>query len=734
MKAQGQVDDGLVLLDQARKQLGDLVDLRLERAKLLASKKGEQTLKDLMDLSLGDDKFSKPDRKRLLSGLAGELNRKSDLEGARQLLAQLAEEYPSDIELRINLLELALNSSNEKEIEKKKEIEKNIKDIESIEGNEGLLSRYCQVRYLIWQVKKRDVGKEKKAAILLTARELLEGLRSRRGDWSVIPLASAELAEQELDLERDNLKKDEIQAREDIIIASYEEAIKLGQRGPVVVNNAMNLLFKNGRGSRAYELLSSLPVESQFGAIVGQAGQNAFDRKDFQLAEQFARKTVEANPDSFQARQWLATILQVSGDQAKAGKELRIAVDLSPRDPERWITLVSFLLFTTQPIEAEKTIHEAEAKLAPMALALCCEKMGRFYDGFDNTPETKRWNDEAKKWFEKAETDQPEDEFIKRRLTEFFVNTRQLSAAQEYLETIRKQVSNAKSAETRAWAKRTLAFVLADGADRAQLTKALSLFEQNGQAVPAGQEGKQLSDPEDLRALARILGMQKTAQYRKRAAELLEGLTSRGRVTAEDQVGLARLYESIDDWPRARQKYQDLIGQSKSSRDVETRNRRWSYLFQFASRLLQHFKPGEEQDLIEAQELVDEIKQLQLDPLVSVPLQVDIYRLRKQIDRAVELIQATAKQMNESPQNLDRLASLAEKVERFDVAEQIYRRLAAKSGGGAGQPALSSLSCPPRRCKRGSRDLRETLDRCRRHSRGCHAVRWYSLRFPRSPA
>ena len=346
--------------------------------------------------------------------------------------------------------------------------------------------------------------------------------------------------------------------------------------------------------------------------------------------------------------------------------------------------------------------------------------MGRFYDGFDNTPETKRWNDEAKKWFEEAEAAQPKDEFIKRRLTEFFVNTRQLSAAQEYLETIRKQVSNAKSAETRAWAKRTLAFVLADGADRAQLTKALGLFEQNGQAAPAGQEGKQLSDPEDLRALARILGMQKTAQYRKRAAELLESLTSRGRVTAEDQIGLARLYESIDDWPRARQKYQDLIGQSKSSPDVETRNRRWSYLFQFASRLLQHFKPGEEQDLIEAQELVDEIKQLQLDPLVTVPLQVDIYRLRKQIDRAVELIQATAKQMNESPQNLDRLASLAEKVERFDVAEQIYRQLAAKSGGARGSLPLA-LSCPPRRCKRVSRDLRETLDRCKRRSHGCRA-------------
>ena len=106
---------------------------------------------------------------------------------------------------------------------------------------------------------------------------------------------------------------------------------------------------------------------------------------------------------------------------------------------------------------------------------------------------------------------------------------------------------------------------LPSGADRAQLSKALSLFEPNGQAVPAGQEGKQLSDPEDLRALARVLGMQKTAQYRKRAIEILEGLTDRNLVTAEDQFGLARLYESIDDWPKARQKYHDLIGQPETS-------------------------------------------------------------------------------------------------------------------------------------------------------------------------
>ena len=50
----------------------------------------------------------------------------------------------------------------------KDEIEKNIKQIEAIEGNEGLLGRYCQVRYLIWQAQ-RAADKETREAIQLKA-------------------------------------------------------------------------------------------------------------------------------------------------------------------------------------------------------------------------------------------------------------------------------------------------------------------------------------------------------------------------------------------------------------------------------------------------------------------------------------------------------------------------------------------------------------------------------------
>jgi len=47
-------------------------------------------------------------------------------------------------------------------------------------------------------------------AIHYKARAMLDELATRRGDWSVIPLASAELAEQEL--AQGDLKEDQIQA------------------------------------------------------------------------------------------------------------------------------------------------------------------------------------------------------------------------------------------------------------------------------------------------------------------------------------------------------------------------------------------------------------------------------------------------------------------------------------------------------------------------------------------
>jgi tetratricopeptide (TPR) repeat protein len=695
---QSRIDDALKLLDEAEQQLGDQVELRLERAKLWTEKKGPQFLKVLMDLSQGAEKFSKADRKKLLNGLAGELERQQDLEGASVLLTRLADEDETNLVLRRNLLDLALKNAN------KDEIEKNIKQIEAIEGNEGLMGRYCQIRYLIWQAK-RAADKGTREAIHTKARKLLDDLKSRRGDWSVIPLASAELAEQEL--AQSNLTEDQIQGIEERIIGFLLQAINLGQRHAAVVRPAVQLLFKHGRASNALELLSSIPLESQLGH---QAAWIAVENRDFQHAEQIARTAVAAKPDDFQERLWLVRILLASERLAEAAKELREAVDLSPSDPDRWMTFVNFLIFTKQPGEAEKIIKEAETKLpplrAPMALASCCERMGEMYGSSGNGIEMKKWNDAATSWYKKAEAAQPENLSIKRRLTEFFLRSKQIDEAHKYLEAMRKQNGGAKNAETAAWANRALALVLASSTDRTQLSKALTLFEPDGQPVPAGQEGKKRpGDPEDLRVLARVLDVQKTVVQRKRAIEILESLADQNLATSEDRFILAQLYEVIGDWPKARQKYDELNLRTKSRRDSETLNRRPIYLAKFTRSLLQHHKPGNEQDLIDAQEHVDELKQLQPNDLGALVLQIEIHRIRNEIDKATDLIQVYANRPSTTSQALEALADLAERMERFELSEALYRRRVAGLADARGKILLAAFL--------GRRDhVKNALDVC----------------------
>jgi tetratricopeptide (TPR) repeat protein len=564
----------------------------------------------------------------------------------------------------------------------KDEIEKNIKQIEDIEGNDGLLSRYCQVRYQIWQAQ-REGDKDKRRAIQAKARVLLEDLISRRADWSVIPLASAELEETEL--AQGDLKGDDLRKKEEVVINFYLQAIKLGQRRAAVVRRAVQLLFKTGQGDRAIELLSNIPMESQLAGVERQAATFAVENRDFQSALQIARKAVQANPGDFQERIGLIQILMASNQKAEAEKEIREAVAVAPGDPDGWITLVNFVILTKQPVEAENVIKDAQAKLppskAPLTLARCWDMLGRAYEGRDNAA-VKRWNDAARSWYEKAQAAQPEDLSIKRRLTEFFIRSKQTDEARKYLEAITKESSGSKNAETTAWAKRALALVLANGADRERLSKALAIFEPNGEPVPAGQEGKilerkNLLDPDDLRVLARVLDLQRTLVHRKRAIEILESLAAKNLATNEDRFSAARLYGAIGDWQKAREKYGELNLRSRNVRDMETLNRRPAYLGQAITNLLEHCKPGDKEVLAEAQDYVDELKQLQPAAFVTTALQVEIHRLRNEVDQAVELIQAFAARPNLPPDTLAELAALSEKIEQPQLAEQLYNKLAA---------------------------------------------------------
>jgi len=129
------------------------------------------------------------------------------------------------------------------------------------------------------------------------------------------------------------------------------------------------------------------------------------------------------------------------------------------------------------------------------------------------------------------------------------------------------------------------------------------------------------------------------------------------------------------------------------------------FLAQFADALLRHRRPGEKQDLADAQELVDELNKLQPNALSTLVLQVELDRAHDQLDRAAELIRAFAARPQLTSHVIETLANLAEKVGRFELAEQLYRRHAKLSATSQGKITLAKFL--------GRRDrTAEALDIC----------------------
>jgi tetratricopeptide (TPR) repeat protein len=683
MATQKQFDEARTLLEETQKELGDSVELRLQRARLFAVKGGPQVVAGLNDLSQNIEPFSKAERRKLLTGLALEFVRLQDPQGASRLWSRLAEQEPNDLDLRLNLLDLAFQTG------KSEEIDQTIKQIERIEGNDGSLGPICQVQYLIWQAE-RAVEKEPQEARRLRnrARILLNDLVARRADWSAIPVALAHLEEQELRQERQEksqgreggLSDREIQAKEESIVRSYRRAIDLGQRSSAIVRETVKLLFKLKRGSEAIDLINSIPIAPQLASDLGrQALSFAVENRDFERAEEIARKALAAKPADFQERIWLVQILLNRGRQAEAESVIREGLELSKNEPDRWVVLVQFLAQTKQPAKAAKAIKDAEAQLpesqAPLALAQCCTLLGRSYESSDED-QKKQWYAQAKRWYEKSLAAHPDDLSIARRVTDFFVQTRQMAEVEAHLEAIRNRGSNAQSAEIVAWANRTLARALASSPEPEKVRRALSILTPTSQAAASGPGAKAIPDPEDLRALAFVLNAQRNVADRKRAIEIVESLVIKNLASPDDRFFLARLHETSGNWPKALDIYRDLILRTKNPRDLESLNRRSLYLTQFAQSLLRNHKESNEQELTEAQELVDELALRQPDALETLILQVDVCQARKRVDKAVELVQATSHRPNLSPVGVKTLAMLAEKLDRNEIAKQLYERYA----------------------------------------------------------
>jgi tetratricopeptide (TPR) repeat protein len=255
-----QVDLAQKILDsaEANPKVGDRVEIRLARARLLAGGTENDKRQSIIKLAEGaEDKFSAREQDELLRGLGDILVRIGAIEDARAFWTKslqtkskadstaeerLADEqrHANDLVPRFVLFDLARLAGDDKAAEQA------LKEIKKIEGPDGTFWRYGEACRLIRKAWDKDKGAVDEAETILAE------IAKRRANWARVPALQGEL----------NEMKDEF----DLALKNYEKAFELGEQNPVTIRRYLQLLCKRKSAPDAEKRVDDLvdPAEHKF--------------------------------------------------------------------------------------------------------------------------------------------------------------------------------------------------------------------------------------------------------------------------------------------------------------------------------------------------------------------------------------------------------------------------------------------------------------------------------------
>ena len=617
-----QWDRGAQILDAAKKKFGDRAWLRVVEGRYVAGRLGMDAAPRLRELAKGAEKSPAADLPWLYSELAAMSWNVGDREQGRTMCRLACAAAPTNLELLVQQLEMALRVGDPAEIEPV------LKGISEIEG-QGPLWHYAQAARLSLLAEKGDKALYKQAI------EHLETARRQRPGWALVPLLIARMHDQ--------------QGQVDLALADYVKAIELGQRDPLAIRRAFELLLGQQRYGEADQLVRRLVQEQgMFSPELGRmasAVSAQLDNMDRALG--IARQVAAQSPQG-RDQLWLGQLLRFLGRRAQlaqqveeckahfseAEKALRAAVALGPDVPEAWVALVQFLAGMGRTSQAEDAVGETQGKLpaeqASLALGPCYEALGNL--------------SEAAGYFEAVLAQHPNDPAAMRRLIEFRLRAGNLDEAERHLRTLMAGQASARADEV-LWATRMQAAILKNRGGYQNLCQALEMIQRNLAAAQL---------PEDRQEKAFLLAAMPRRAERQEAIKILEKLLkSQPYGLPEARLTLAQLYLAQQDWPQAGKQMRALM----SSHGNEPR-----YVAAYVSLLLEH------NELQEAELWLQRLEQFVPSDFTTIQLKAATMVRRGQIDEATGLIAACLAKPPAGPDAATRLGLAANFFDRASLA------------------------------------------------------------------
>lgn len=649
--------EAAALLDQAQSRFGDLASLRLARIQYWDAdwlvrhnpKARDEMTRQVRDIA----KFSKEDQAKLLRETADRLLRTDASDEAVSLLKQLAKLQPDDLETRMRLFDTALRA---KDVANAEAVAAEIK---RIEGQEGAFGPYCEAALLVLQAGKQT-DQERRDTLKKASDRLAEAAK-HRDDWGRIPLLRAAI--------------DELEGHNDQVIADLLQAVKLGERQPVIYRHLIALLYRAQRYAEADQILRELdqvmPLPSDLKRIDSQIAFQLPGESERARALELARHAAAAENATYADHVWLGQVLSATGKFDEAEAELKKAVDMEKAAPDAWLALVLHYARTRQIEKATEAIEQARQKLpaaqAPKILAACYLAIGK--------------RAQAEEQYKTALEATPNDPTTLRNLATLYIAGNQPTQAESVLRAMIDVEKSKATAADLAWARRTLASVLvATGSNQLvvhqrRFAEAVQLIDQN---LKNGQ------NTEDLFAKASVLSRRFSNQ--QEAIQILEGLVAGKKPPAEAHLLLARLYLSERIWDKAQEQMLAFVSLQPRNPD-----RLYDYVRSLLTRN-QHdptFGPSE------ARRWLERLKTIEPNSFRTVALEAFTLKAEGKMPEGVALLRQAIK-VHSKDTPLQQMAGVFEELEQFREAEDLYRKLITEQSGGP-RYTLDVIRCLARR-------------------------------------
>ena len=533
--AKSDVDAAIAKLDELeRTSANKVVATKLLRLELLGKQKPADLREQLIAIEQEAAEFPPRQRATLYKALGAGYMELQETDEVARLYRRAVEESPEDVEMRMQILKLALHRGDEGGIHSA------IREIEEVFGSNSPEQNCAQASYLIWRYKN---GLDDDS-VLDEANTLVQNGLTKREGWAELRHLSADI---------NNLRGDSVAA-----INEMEKALRSGKTRVTDVLQLANLLYRSNRLAEAKQRFESIDASHMSSSdrlaymeVLSKLGQLPkdveFDRESGNAlyllnvgrilvndADQLARLKNQPTEVTDVIPQRLST----------AAECFRKTVELEPTLEEGWKQLIRTLVKLNKKDEAFDAIRDAQLEIteerSQLFLAQVNEYVGKFgeaYTFYKSCLKTDPENVEALAG-------------LVNLLTRIPANKENFAARQKEAATYIERIINLKHDPTdrgrtlaQMTARRVKAQSLVTSNTYHDFVEALSLLEQNQV------EGEPMA-AEDLLLFAMFSVSRNDGVSRDRAISKLESIRDDGerRLTNQELLVLAELYKKQDRW------------------------------------------------------------------------------------------------------------------------------------------------------------------------------------------